>query len=287
MSIKKLYVLLRACYRLIYFLTILYVFFLTAVVLFISTQDKIERRRRLINNAQFYSRFMAMAFNVKIEYKNRIPENESSLVVSNHLGFIDIVCLQALYGCVFITSTEMKNTPLLGQICDLAGCTYVNRKNRMHIQDELKGITEVLQDDFRVVLYAESMASNGEQVLPFKKTLLMSAGYAQKPIRPVVFNFKKVNGGPVLYKHRDSLCWYGDETFFPAIWRSLKLDSVTCELDFLPLVHTRAEDNRTEVAAYLHQIISEKFIPFKPGMNEAYIASPADRTPRTELATKS
>ena len=76
-------------------------------------------------------------------------------------------------------------------------------------------------------------------------------------------------------------------TFFPAIWRSLKLDSITCELEFLPLVHTKAEDNRAEVAGYLHQIISQKFIPFKPGMNESYVASAADMTPRTELATKS
>lgn len=287
MSIKKFYVLIRAAYRLIYFLTVLYVFFITAIALFISTTDPIKRRKRLINNAQFYSRFMVMAFNVNIECKNRIPENESSLVVGNHMGFIDIVCLQALNGCVFITSTEMKNTPILGQICDLGGCTYVNRKNRMNIQEELKGITEVLKEDFRVVLYAESVASNGEQVLPFKKTLLMSAGYAQKPIRPVVFNFKKVNGGPVLFKHRDSLCWYGDETFFPAVWRSLKLDSITCELEFLPLIHTKADDDRTKVATYLHQIIAEKFIPFTPGMNQAYVASPADNAPRTELATKS
>lgn len=287
MSIKKLYVLLRATYRLIYFLVLLYAFFVTAMALFISTTNQIKRRKRLINNAQFYSRFMVMAFNVTIECKSKIPENESSLVVGNHMGFIDIVCLQALNGCVFITSMEMKNTPILGQICDLGGCTYVNRQNRMNIQEELKGITEVLKEDFRVVLYAESVASNGEQVLPFKKTLIMSAGYALKPIRPVVFNFKKVNGGPVLFKHRDSLCWYGDETFFPAIWRSLKLDSITCELEFLPLVHTKPDDDRSQVAGYLHQIISEKFIPFTPGMNQAYVASPAGSTPRTEFATKS
>ena len=287
MAIKKFYILLRAAYRLIYFLTVLYVFFITALVLFVSTTNSVKRRKRLINNAQFYSRFMVLAFNVTIECKNKIPAGESSLVVGNHMGFIDIVCLQALNGCVFITSKEMKNTPILGQICDLGGCAYVDRKNRMNIQGELKGITEVLKEDFRVVLYAESVASNGEKVLPFKKTLLMSAGYAQKPIRPVVFNFKKVNGGPVLFQHRDSLCWYGDETFFPAVWRSLKLDSITCELEFLPLIHTKADDDRTQVATYLHQIISEKFIPFSPGMNQSFVATSADKTPRTELATKS
>ena len=279
---------MRAAYRLWYFLTTLTIYFITAIFYYFSTLDPITRRKRLVANAQFYARYMAMAFNVKIICKNRITPDENSLVIGNHVGFIDILCLQALNGCVFITSLEMKHTPILGQICDLAGCTYVNRKNRMNIQDELKGITEVLKEGFRVVLYAESVASNGEQVLPFKKTLLMAAGYAGRPIRPFVFNFREVNGGPVLYKHRDSLCWYGDETFFPAIWRSLKLDSATCEIEFLPLVYTKPEDNRTEIATYIHQVVSEKFIPFQPMMNLTQPdTSTADKTPRTELATKS
>ncbi len=277
----------RATYRLIYFLTLLYVYFMTAIVFYISTADPIKRRKRLIANAQFYARFMASAFNVKVICKSKIPADENSLVVGNHVGFIDILCLQALGGCVFITSLEMKHTPILGKICDLAGCAYVNRKNRMNIQEELKGITEVLKEGFRIALYAESVASNGEQVLPFKKTLLMSAGYAQRPIRPFIFNFREVDGGPVLFKHRDSLCWYGDETFFPAIWRSLQLNSITCEIEFLPLVHTKPEDNRTEVATYLHRIISDKFVPFTPAMNLSQQNNFAESTPRTELATKS
>ena len=287
MSIKYLFTLIRAAYRLTYFLLILYVYFLTAIVHYFSTTDSIKRRKRLVENAQFYARFMVLAFNVSIICKNKIPADENSLVIGNHLGFIDILCLQALAGCVFITSKEMQQTPILGQICDLGGCTYVDRKNRMNIQEELKGITEVLKEGFRVVLYAESVASNGEQVLPFKKTLLMAAGFAQRPIRPYVFNFRDVNGGPILFKHRDSLCWYGDETFFPAIWRSLKLDSVTCEIEFLPLIHTKPEDNRTEIANYLHKIISEKFNAFSPAMNsDQDFSSSADSTSRTEFATK-
>ena len=146
------YINIRAAYRLFYFLIIIYIYFLTAAVLYFSTFNKVRRRHRLVSNAQFYAQFMAGAFNVKVTYKNAIPADENSLVIGNHTGFIDIVCLQALRGCVFITSLEMKNTPILGQICDLAGCTYVNRKSRMSIQDELKGITEVLKEGSRVVL---------------------------------------------------------------------------------------------------------------------------------------
>ncbi|MFZ3230918.1 MAG: lysophospholipid acyltransferase family protein [Pseudobdellovibrio sp.] len=264
---KNAFVSIRALFRFIYFVSIICVYLLVGAFYFISISDPIKRRQRLVANAKYYARFMASAFNMNIICKNNIPEDEVSLVIGNHVGFIDIVALQALSGCVFITSTDMKEAPGLGQICDIAGCTYVNRKNRMNIQEELKGIIEVLKENFRVVLYAESVASNGEQVLPLKKTLLMAAGFAQKPIRPFVFNFREINGGPVLFSQRDSVCWYGDESFLPAIWRSLKLNSVTVEIEFLPLVYTNAEDDRSEIAKNLHKIISEKHVPFVKEMN--------------------
>ncbi|MBC7464948.1 MAG: 1-acyl-sn-glycerol-3-phosphate acyltransferase, partial [Bdellovibrio sp.] len=236
--IKTLFVNIRAAYRLILFAAIISVYLLNGAFYYLITANPIKRRQLLVSNARFYSKIMTIAFNMEVICKNTIPKNENSLVIGNHIGFIDIVALQSLSDCVFITSTDMKNAPGLGQICDLAGCTYVNRKNRMNIQEELKGVIQVLKEGARVVLYAESVASNGEQVLPFKKTLLMAAGFADRPIRPFVFNFREVNGGPVLYEHRDSLCWYGDENFVTAIWRSLKLNSIKVEIEFLPLVYT-------------------------------------------------
>lgn len=258
---------MRAILRLLLFVVIVLFYFASAIIIYFLNGEPVTRRKKLAANCSFFSGLILKAFNVNLICKNIIPEDECSLLVGNHLGFIDIVCLQALRSCIFITSLEMKKTPVLGQITDLAGCAYVNRKNRMNIQDELKNITDVLQEGHRVVLYAESVASNGEQVLPFKKTLLMSAGFSGKPIRPFVFNFRLANGKPVLFSQRDSLCWYGDQTFFPAIWRSLHLDSATCEIEFLPLVHTTPDTDRTELSKALHAMVNEKYAPFFPDMN--------------------
>lgn len=264
---NQLFVNLRASFRLFKFFVIILVYFIFAILYYTLTFDSIQRRKKLTLNGQFIAQWMLKAFNIKLICEQNIPEDEGSLIVGNHLGFIDIVCLVALTHGVFVTSLEMKETPLLGQICILGGCTYVNRKNRLGIQNELKEIIEVLKQGFRVMLYAESVSTNGEQVLPFKKTLIMSAGMANKPIRPFVFNYRSVNGGSVKYEHRDSVCWYGEQNFFTAFWKSLRLDSLTCEIEFLPLVHTTGEENRAELAHKLHTMVSAKFIPFTPQMN--------------------
>lgn len=258
---------LRAGFRFFKFVTVISLYFIFAIFNYLSTSDPIQRRKKLTMNGQLTAKWILRAFNIKLVCNIAIPDDEGSLLVGNHLGFIDIVCLIALTHGVFITSTEMRETPFLGQICDLGGCAYVNRKSRLSIQEELKDIVSVLKQGFRVMLYAESVASNGEQVLPFKKTLITAAGLSGKPIRPFVFNYRTVNGGPVKYEHRDSVCWYGDKSFISAIWKSLKLNSLTCEIEFLPLVHAAPDEDRTQLANKLHAMVSSKFVAFAPDMN--------------------
>lgn len=256
----------RATYRLFKFFFIISIYLIHATVIYFINGDPDLRRKKLIENAHWYASKIVKAFGVKVICKNLISPDENSLLVGNHVGFIDILCLLSLVPTVFITSREMRKTPGLGQICEVAGCTYVDRQNRMKIQNELKDIIAVLKKGFRIVLYAEATASNGEQVLPFKKTLMMAAGLAAVPIRPFVFNYRAVDGGPVKFKHRDSLCWHGDIGFLTSIFRSLQLETLTCEIEFLPLVFTTAEDDRTEIAKSVHSAVSEKYVPFKPSM---------------------
>jgi len=260
----KLYLNLRALLRLILFLFLISSYVVFGFLIFFVVRDSFKRRKLLIKNGSRFGQLLMRTFGVRLTCPNPISQDEVSLLVGNHVGFIDILCLQALQPSVFITSLEMKNTPGLGQICEVAGCAYVNRKSRLNIKDELKNIVEVLKQGFRVVLYAESVASNGEQVLPFKKTLMMAAGFAEVPIRPFVFNFVKINGEPAQYRYRDSVCWYGDQSFLSSIWKSLMLDSVDCEIEYLPLVYTKHDDDRTEVAQKIHLMVSSKFKPFHP-----------------------
>ena len=265
--IYQFYVKLRASFRVLKFFILMGIYFSMAGFHYLIASDPVDRRKRLTKNGKITANWILKIFNVRLICKEAIPQDEASLIVGNHLGFIDIVCLTALSSGVFITSMEMKNTPVLGQICDLAGCAYVNRLNRMRIQDELKDIIEVLKQGFSVMLYAESLSSNGEQVLPFKKTLITAAGYAGKPIRPFVFNYREVDGGPIKYEHQDSLCWYGDQSFAEAIWKSLKLNSIVCEIEFLPLVQTSQEEDRAVLAQRVHSMVSAKFVVFKQDMN--------------------
>ena len=258
----------RALIKLVLFISIISTYFVCAIIKYFSHIDAVKRRRSLLKNSKFFCSLLVKVYNIKLNVVHPLDEKAKGLIVGNHMGFIDVVCMNAISDCVFITSVEMKKTPFLGQITKLAGCGYVNRKNRMHINKELEEMASIMKQGFRVVLYPESVASDGEQVLPFKKTLIMSARVAGEPIYPYVFNFRKVNNREVRFSDRDSLCWYGDQGFISSLWRSLQLKSIDCEIKFLEPMKVAHDDERDLVAYQLHQRIEAQFIPFKKGMNQ-------------------
>src|SRR5690606_9294588 len=145
------------------------------------------------HNVRAFSAFILRSFSMNMQVVNQPPLDEKSLIVSNHMGFIDILLLASQSPVLFVTSNEMRETPFLGLLTEMAGCIYVERRSRTKILDELQNIVKALKDGFRIVLYPEATSTNAEQVLPFKKTLIMAAAYAEIPIQPVVVNFISVN----------------------------------------------------------------------------------------------
>ncbi len=237
------------------------VFFIVGYYIHFTTRDEALRRRRFLKNTAHTARLTASSFNIKINAINLPPADQGYLLVSNHMGFLDILALFSLVPALFVTSQEMRETPFLGLVTEMAGCMFVERRSRMKTVEEMKSVARVLQQGFQVVLYPEATSTNGEQVLPFKRTLMMAAAQAQVPIQPVVVNFREINGDGFIEKWRDYVCWYGDMTFAGAAWRALTLKSLTIEVEFLEKIYPTLEDDRALVASRAHQMIAEKFSP--------------------------
>jgi len=199
---------------------------------------------------------------------NKPPEDKVCLIVSNHMGFVDILLMASIHPMLFVTSTEMRETPFLGLLTEMGGCIYVERRSRIKILEEMHTIVNTLKSGHRVVLYPESTSTNGEQVLPFKKTLLMAAAHAHVPLQPAVINFRQVNGEPFSLKWRDHLCWYGDITFQSSMWKALTLKSLKAEIEFLEPIMIKQDDERGEVALRAHAMIAQKFAAVKPELKE-------------------
>lgn len=261
---EKIALFYRVPLKLFIFLATASVYFISAFWIYFTVKGENNRRRRFSDNAAKYTKLICQMYNIKIEVHSFPDSNEPGLIVGNHMGFIDILVMHSLTKALFVTSQEMRSTPLLGPITEMAGCMYVERRNRSNIKGELQGIVDTLNAGFRVTLYPEATSHNGEEVLPFKRTLISSAALAGRPIFPYCFNFKSINGEPFTLKFRDHVCWYGNMGFFSSFIRSISLKEVVTEVIFLEPYYAKPDQDRGEVADEIRRRIVEKFKPVQP-----------------------
>lgn len=260
---EEIRTLLRGAFRLILFVIIISSFIIWSYLCHLFIREPDKRMKKFSANSRFTSALMLKCLNCQVQFVNRPADKEKFLVVSNHMGFVDILMLASCFPNIFVTSNEMRETPFLGLLTEMGGCMYVERRSRTKILEEMKAIGEVLKKGYRVVLYPEATSTNGESVLPFKRTLIMAAAYAEVPIQPVCINFRQINGDEFTLKWRDHVCWYGDIPFVTALWKLLTLKSIKAEVAFLEKIYCTPEDDRGLIADKAHALVSGHFVPVK------------------------
>jgi 1-acyl-sn-glycerol-3-phosphate acyltransferase len=221
------------------------------------------KRNLAIRISSFHARLILMVLNVRVTVKHAERMHTGSevrLIISNHLSYVDIFIIASLLPSVFITSVELKHTPLLGRIARFAGCLFVERRKAFGLKKEIADIGFVLKQGFPVVLFPESTTSSGDHVLPFKNSLFDAAIQTHSDIIPLCIRYTKVNGEPITHHTRDSIYFYGSMTYPDHVPRLMALKSV--EVEVLPLKHIKAhaDDSRKTLAAITHDAINTAYL---------------------------
>lgn len=175
----------------------------------------------------FYSKILCAIINIKIHFDLAgVDSQKNYFIVANHLSYLDILVVTTLIPTSFVTSIEMKNTPLLGQICQLAGCLFVERRSRKNISGEIKEIEQALTAGLNVMVFPEATSTNGEKILDFKRSLFQAPISSKSNILPLTFNYTCIDDEPVSAANRDLVCWYGDMEFFPHLYDLCHLQKI-------------------------------------------------------------
>lgn len=181
------------------------------------------------------------------------------LVVSNHLSYVDVLVIASLTPSVFVTSVELRNTPLLGQLARLSGSLFVERRKASGLRREIDAIADVLRQGFSVVLFPEGTTFSGDRVHPFKQSLLDAAIKANCGILPVCLRYQRVNDQPLSAASRDAVLYYGGISFFRHFPRFLALRSVEVRISVLHPIHASADESRKNLAGRAHAAISAEY----------------------------
>lgn len=194
-----------------------------------------NEKRRLkyyLRSISMTSKLALRILNVRVAYEGERGEVNQKLLVANHLSYLDVLILFAEYPSLFITSTEIRDTFLLGRICRLAGCFFVERRKQKHTPEtktlELNMMKEKLQDGFSVFLFPEGTSSDGTSVLPFKGTFFQMAVDAEIDVQPLCLKYTGAN--------RDVPPWYGDMTFPDHLFGLCRQKEINAKVVSLPAI---------------------------------------------------
>lgn len=213
---------------------------------------------------QIASKLVLITLNVKVNVvgKENIQDPKGILFVGNHLTYIDVMVIASSVTSCFVTSVEIRETIGLGQICYMAGCLFVERRNKMNILNEVSEIRDGLQKGLNVSIFPESTSTNGEAILRFRKPLFIAALNAGAPIVPFCLNYRKVGGEKINKISRDKIFWYGDMDFVPHLWALAGAGGVEVDITFLPaIIGQEATDDASEIAARAQRSVESVFTP--------------------------
>ncbi len=236
------------------------VFFINGIVLKLIFRNPLRLRHHLSRNTSRISRKLLCAFNIKLTVHHR--ENLSALktgnhlIVSNHLSYTDIVLLSSLHPFVFITSTDMAQTPFLGEITRIGGSLFTDRKKHTNLPQEINNFADALREGFDVVLFPEGTSTNGAKVSNFRTSLFQISILAKKPILPICIRYTTIEGQPISsQQQRDKICWYDEMLFHIHIWELLKHD-FTAEVTILPAIAYDEQKSRQQLSEEIFSRIS-------------------------------
>lgn len=210
------------------------------------------RLRYFLKSIRITSYLGLRILNVTVSLVGVRGEVSQRLIVANHLSYLDVLILFAHFPSLFVTSTDIRDTFLLGDICKLAGCFFVERKKEKRSlkgkEAELQEMLRKLSLGFNVFLFPEGTSSNGRSVLPFKGTFFQLAVDTKVKVLPLCLKYTGENRGVAP--------WYGDMTFPDHLFSLCLQKKIKVKLTILSEVEG---DEKMKLARICHEKIAEAY----------------------------
>lgn len=120
------------------------------------------------------------------------PIRRHTLLVSNHVSWLDILVVGGATGCAFVSKDQLGHG-FIHWLADQNATIYVKRTHVKGARDQAITIATALEDEKPVALFPEGTTGPGTHLLPFRSTLLEAANFAAKDvaIRPIVLDYGK------------------------------------------------------------------------------------------------
>jgi len=170
-----------------------------------------------------FHRSVMRLFGVRVIERGTPPQARvATLVLSNHVSWLDIPVIGSLHPLSFIAKAEVAGWPLVGFLARAQQTVFVDRGRRKATAEVNETVAHRLRKGDVMVLFAEGTTGDGNRLLPFRSSLVGAAQAALSDssvgrihLQPLAIAYARRNGLPVTRRERPAIAWYGDMELAP------------------------------------------------------------------------
>jgi 1-acyl-sn-glycerol-3-phosphate acyltransferase len=196
------------------------------------------RAQRLARVARWSSELLGI-FRVTVELAPGSCAAGQGLLVANHISWIDIFVIDALFPSRFVAKAEVRGWPLIGILCARADTIFVARTNGRALRQTVADMARALGDGERIVLFPEGTSAAQGGLLPFRANLFEAAVTARVAVQPLAIRYVDADGR----LHR-AVEYIGAKSLMESIVDMLSGEPVRAVLQVMPELPPLAQDRR-------------------------------------------
>lgn len=198
------------------------------------------------SHVQLWSQQLLRIFRVRVKM-NLTTLGSGTMVVANHLSWLDIFVINSLSPCRFVAKSDIRSWPLLGWLAERAGTIYITRGSKADVKRIYQYLIDEIKAGERIAFFPEGTTSLQGQVLPFHANLFEAAIHAQVAIQPIALRYLNERG-----ELNNAIDFVGDMSFAASMTQILLSGEVIVELQALtPISSTDQHRRDLAVAAQL------------------------------------
>ena len=184
------------------------------------------------------------------------------LIVANHVSWLDIFVLNAHHPVRFVGKAELARWPVVSRIVRGAGTVFIERERRRDTHRVNRKMATVLAGGDVVAIFPEGTCTYGDDVLPFKSSLLQAIVEAEGHVQPVAIRYRTPDGELAM-----APTYVGETSFAQSFWAVCSERALTVELVAMPALPARGHRRHLARAAEasIRTVLVERATATEPG----------------------
>ena len=214
-----------------------------------------------------WHRLVAILIGLRVRTIGKLEEAHPIMIISNHVSWMDIVALSTIAPVSFIAKDEVAQIPFAGLLAKLQRSIFVTRADKYGSANQARQISlRMLKGDI-MVLFAEGTTGTGDQVLPFKSSLLGAAQFVAKEsagsmvtIQPVSIAYTHTCGILNTRRERVRASWPGTIELLPHAGLMIQQGGLDVEISFGQPIEFTAKSKRRAIADRTHAEVKRMYL---------------------------